>query len=162
MTASGRDASNPDSRDTDLCVHVYMSAERQPFSHDDLRHLLTRARAHNTAAGITGLLLYHRGGFLQALEGPREAVVAVVERIRRDPRHHRVITVLDAPRTARYFPYWSMAFVDTTDEDVPEGFSRFLMDAEARRQLRHHPDRVHQLLRCYAEQELASTSPPRS
>jgi hypothetical protein len=40
-----------------------------PFSEGDLVELLTQSRENNTLAGITGLLLYKEGKFLQVLEG---------------------------------------------------------------------------------------------
>lgn len=138
----------------DLWVVVYMSAATRPFRREELLDLLTTARAYNMAAGITGLLLYHAHGFLQALEGPRGAVHTLLGQIRRDVRHHRMLVVLDGPRTQRYFPDWAMGFVDVGATPPPAGFSTLLTDPDARRELRAHPDRVHQLLRCYAEHEL--------
>jgi hypothetical protein len=56
----------------------------------DLWHLLDRAGAHNTVAGITGLLLYSSGRYVQVLEGPEDEVRAVYGCILRDPRHTQV------------------------------------------------------------------------
>ena len=65
----------------------YASAATVEFSDDDLRELLAKSRSNNMAAGITGMLLYHEGSFLQVLEGPSEAVEHLYARIRRDKRH---------------------------------------------------------------------------
>ena len=48
---------------------AYSSSAAVPFSEGDLLELLTRSRENNTAKGITGLLLFKEGKFLQVLEG---------------------------------------------------------------------------------------------
>ena len=53
---------------------VYLSSASQPFSEDDLVALLTQARQNNTAHGLTGMLLYKDGNFMQVLEGDEAEV----------------------------------------------------------------------------------------
>lgn len=48
---------------------VYKSVECAPFSETDLKKLLMNSRLRNTEAGLTGMLIYDRGTFLQMLEG---------------------------------------------------------------------------------------------
>ena len=67
---------------------VYASAETTPFSDEDLMALLEQSRAANEARGVTGMLLYHEGSFIQALEGDPETVRALYEKITHDGRHH--------------------------------------------------------------------------
>ena len=64
---------------------------------------------NNRLRGVTGLLLVHRGWFLQVLEGPLEAVDDTFDRIRRDPRHTDIRTVADLPIAARAFGDWTMS-----------------------------------------------------
>lgn len=64
---------------------------------------------NNRMAGVSGLLLFHRGWFLQVLEGPLEVVDDTFDRIRRDLRHTDIRTVADLPIAARAFGDWSMA-----------------------------------------------------
>jgi hypothetical protein len=132
-------------------ILVYVSAALEPWSQEDLLALLTLARERNAIRGITGMLLYDHGGFMQALEGPRAAVQDLAAAIRRDPRHRSMIVMLDVPRAERYFPAWSMGFRDVADAPAPEGLSRLFADVSERDALAAHPDRVHRLLRHYAE-----------
>jgi len=90
---------------------VYVSVASQEFSVGQLAELLAAARAQNTRIGVTGLLLYHEGSFLQLLEGPSEAVDATFRRIERDPRHSDVHVLLRGRVPAREFDGWSMGFV---------------------------------------------------
>ncbi len=78
----------------------------------DLESILAVSRANNTAAGITGMLLHRGGNFMQALEGPSEAISITVARITRDPRHRGMITLRDTEVVAGIFPDWSMGFQD--------------------------------------------------
>jgi hypothetical protein len=96
---------------------VYVSAAVDPFSDDALQELLQRARQKNAQLGVTGLLLYADGNFMQCLEGARVAVSALFETISRDPRHHQVMTLVDEPVARREFGEWAMAFRRV---DLPE------------------------------------------
>ncbi|MBY0231870.1 MAG: BLUF domain-containing protein [Gemmataceae bacterium] len=107
---------------------VYVSSAVEPFSRADLVALLDQSRTRNEAAGITGLLLYKDGNFMQALEGEKEAVEATHARIERDPRHRGLIVLLRGPAPERRFAGWSMAFRDLSGgagTDAP-GYSPFL------------------------------------
>ncbi len=53
---------------------VYVSSAVRPFSRVDLDDLLATSRANNARVGITGMLLYKDGNFMQVLEGDEEAV----------------------------------------------------------------------------------------
>lgn len=98
----------------DLVTLTYFSSARQRFDDASLLDLLQRARRHNEQTRITGLLLYHQGNFVQALEGPRDAVHRLFERIRGDARHGGVISAGIEIAAERQFPHWSMGFVPST------------------------------------------------
>ena len=112
---------------------VYLSTARSLFSDADLMALLKTSQASNQAAGITGLLLYSSGNFIQLLEGDGEAVRALYTRITQDPRHHNCIPLYDRAAPARLFPDWSMGFRPTAamSTDEQSAVSRFLADTNA-------------------------------
>jgi hypothetical protein len=91
---------------------IYASAAVTPLSVEAVRELLLRARHKNAARGITGMLLYHGGSFLQVLEGPAEAVDAVFRTINADNRHGNIRLLYRDEITAPEFGDWSMGFVD--------------------------------------------------
>ncbi len=93
---------------------IYASAGVRKLPADELAAILTQARAHNTAAGITGLLVYHDGSFLQVLEGPEDEVDALIAKIKKDPRHHKFKLLLRDTVPAPEFEEWSMGFADTS------------------------------------------------
>ncbi|WP_303311918.1 BLUF domain-containing protein [Hymenobacter sp. BT730] len=96
---------------------VYHSYAVGQQSTDDLTFLLQQARANNLRLGITGLLLYGNGSFVQVLEGEEEAVREVYAKIQADYRHTRVHTLADGPIQARMFKDWSMGFQPLSGEN---------------------------------------------
>lgn len=111
---------------------VYVSAARHPFSPEELDHLLEQSRRHNGRNGLTGLLLYEDGSFLQLLEGPEQAVRTTFSRIAQDHRHHRVMTVHEVDVDERSFPAWSMGYprLGAAGSMRPEGYADFFAQAK--------------------------------
>ena len=107
---------------------LYLSSATIQFTETSLATLLTRARLHNSRLGITGMLLYHDGNFLQVLEGEETSVRSLFDKIAQDPRHQGVLKLLDRPLTERLFGEWSMAFrtVDDLAIEHRAGYSAFL------------------------------------
>jgi hypothetical protein len=109
---------------------TYLSTARVPFGDSELAELLEASRARNHAAGLTGMLLYAGGHFIQTLEGADEAVDTVFARIERDQRHRSIIIALREEIDARVFPDWSMGFENVDDGDAQDlpGFNTYLSD----------------------------------
>ncbi len=87
---------------------VYRSRATHAMDHAELRHLLEQARARNAHEGLTGLLVYHDGCFVQWLEGPAKAVERVWQSILRDPRHTEIEALPTPWSPVRLFPDWHM------------------------------------------------------
>lgn len=106
---------------------AYESQASVPLTAPDLLDLLEQSRENNARSGVTGILLYRHGTFLQVLEGPHAAVDALYATIAHDPRHRDVSTVLVEDRVERRFPDWTMGFADVAGElsDV-DGFNDVL------------------------------------
>ena len=85
----------------------------------ELDKILASARARNLEMGITGLLLFHRGEFVQLLEGKRAEVETVFhDVIVKDRRHRAVAVCWDQPISHRNFKDWSMGFARLSDLDA--------------------------------------------
>jgi hypothetical protein len=104
---------------------TYVSSAKELLSQEALLSLLRKCRNKNAEHGVTGLLLYHAGNFMQAIEGPEEAVRKLYNIIRSDPIHHNIITLSDEPVEERNFANWEMGFVTLTDSEISavEGFN---------------------------------------
>ena len=89
---------------------LYVSNAVMLMSEDQLREILAISRINNRRRGITGMLVYHEGAFLQLLEGEKEQLDSLFEAIRRDARHDDIVLLAEIPVESRAFKDWSMAF----------------------------------------------------
>ena len=95
--------------ETALHQIIYISRFIDP-DESVVTNILETALRYNPRNHITGMMLYADGDVIQVLEGPREPITALFERIQRDPRHAGVFVVLDEPVASRHFPDWSMGY----------------------------------------------------
>jgi hypothetical protein len=91
---------------------IYASRAVDPQSYEATEAILTSSRSHNPAWGITGILCYGNGIYLQALEGGRTAVNELYGQIQRDPRHKDVVLLSYAEINERSFGGWTMGLVN--------------------------------------------------
>ena len=101
------------------CI-VYFSSWTEPFREEDLSTVLKQSRHNNDKTGITGVMLYVRGNVIQVLEGEKEALDMLYQRIERDPRHTNVSPVLNRPITQRLFAAWSMGYETISARQLEE------------------------------------------
>lgn len=87
---------------------IYISSGRRKFDGAELRDILEVSRKNNAEIDVTGMLLYLDGNFLQLLEGGRDDVEGLYERIALDTRHSGAIVLSRAQESARVFPDWAM------------------------------------------------------
>lgn len=90
---------------------VYVSLASRDMAPEELALLLEKARAHNASVGVTGMMVYQRREFMQLLEGERDVVEALYDRIASDPRHLQLRKIWDGPIDERGFSDWGMAFL---------------------------------------------------
>ena len=112
--AGGRHTSDPPSAMSLLQV-VYVSSAVQPMDAQALEQLAQDIARRNRSQNIGGLLMHHEGSFVQALEGPDEAVTAAFRRIRKDPRHRGVHVLLWDQVSEREYGHWHTDLVDSHD-----------------------------------------------
>lgn len=78
----------------------------------EIESILAQSRQGNPGLGITGILCYGGGIFLQAIEGGRNAVSELYGHIQRDPRHKDVILLHYEEISERRFGGWTMGQVN--------------------------------------------------
>jgi hypothetical protein len=76
----------------------------------ELAAILESSVRHNQISGITGMMLYYRGGIMQVLEGGDEQVKETFARICDDKRHHNIFTLSQCEVPFRHFENWSMGY----------------------------------------------------
>ena len=126
----------------------YASTETSELGTAELLALLNEARSFNDAHNITGLLLHREDSFLQVIEGRREDVELLFDRIKQDPRHQRVEVLFEQPIQEREFLDWQMAFLDLDGINMSmlPGFSNFLSHNETPRTMLERLSRSQRLM----------------
>ena len=87
---------------------VYISDAKNPFTRADLTQLVSSCRESNRARGISGILLYSGGHFMQMLEGQGMQISSLFSKISLDPRHCNVEQLMFRDADDRIFPEWGM------------------------------------------------------
>ena len=77
-----------------------------------IQSILAQARQHNPVSGITGILCYGGGIFLQAIEGGRMQVSDLFGTIQADRRHKDVALLHYEEIQERRFGGWTMGTVN--------------------------------------------------
>ncbi len=91
---------------------LYASRASAQIDHEALLGILRQSKANNPAEGITGVLCYSGGIFMQALEGGRAAVNRLYLKIAADARHGDVLLLNYEEIGERRFAGWAMGQVN--------------------------------------------------
>ena len=99
---------------------MYQSCASEEFTGAELPRLLQQSSLHNQHVGITGLLLYMPDGrFVQLLEGSKQPVLDLYQRITQDQRNHSCQVLMEGPWSRRSFTGWCVSLPDC--QGVPPG-----------------------------------------
>lgn len=88
---------------------IYYSTTTRLLTESELEALLIDARDFNKEHGITGVLLYVNGSFMQYFEGLENDVSLTLKRITDSSQHKNIFKVLESI-DERNFPNWLMGF----------------------------------------------------
>ena len=91
---------------------MYASRATESVNQDELVAILRKSKANNPSIGVTGVLCFSAGIFLQVLEGGRSPVSALYNKIAQDRRHHVVVLLSYEEIGERSFAGWSMGQVN--------------------------------------------------
>lgn len=131
---------------------LFVSSVSPTLQRDELMRIMDSSCARNEKLGLTGLLLYKGGNFMQLLEGDESAVRRVFASIQKDRRHHDVTVLVEQSVTERLFANWSMGFRDVNDADIEgrPGLAQFLSANLSAAALRSDPSGCLDLLKFFA------------
>jgi hypothetical protein len=94
--------------------YIYISTAHG-LDQADVDDILASCQRNNAVHDVTGLLLYNGRNFLQLLEGDKDDLRWVMQRISSDPRHAGISGLYDAPAEERACPDWRMRRVQIAD-----------------------------------------------
>jgi hypothetical protein len=95
-----------------MLVRLLYASRALDTSPAAIEAILSQSRQYNPTCGITGILCYGGGIFLQAIEGGRMAVNELYGHIQRDARHKDVALLHFEEISERRFGGWTMGQVN--------------------------------------------------
>jgi hypothetical protein len=127
---------------------TYMSTASTPFDSKQMAALLQQSRENNERNGLTGMLLFKNGRFMQVLEGAEKDVRDRYAVIAADPRHTDLKTLVDESIERRRFPQWTMGVPDPVGADLREapGYDSFFAAPSRRFDIQEDSSRAQLLL----------------
>lgn len=127
---------------------TYVSTATRSLSKADLDELLAQCRKNNSELGITGMLLYKDGNFMQVLEGEEGTVRSLYAKIGDDPRHKGEILLQQGTVEERQFAGWSMGYRDLGSSETRSDpdYSEFLNTPLTGQEFTSKPSRAQKLL----------------
>lgn len=106
--ARSRTDRRSDAAQIGLSALCYRSQATPGLDVADILALVEVAQSRNAELGITGVLFYDHGRFLQWLEGPAPALEDVLAAISQDQRHNGIEVLSNEPLAARRYSDWHM------------------------------------------------------
>ncbi len=97
-----------------MLVRLLYASRAVDTSAEAIESIVHQSRAHNPASGVTGVLCYGGGIFLQVLEGGRMTISDLYSHIQRDPRHKDVVLLHYQEIPERRFAGWTMGEVNVS------------------------------------------------
>lgn len=104
--------------DSALGSIVYVSTAVREFGDDELEALLLGSRDYNRRSLVTGVMLYCHGNIMQCIEGPRQGLDAVFNRIKASRRHTDIFELMNQPIDQRVFESWEMGLARPSKSEM--------------------------------------------
>lgn len=89
---------------------IYVSSATETFTRDKFLDLAFTMSSDNAKSGITGMLVFKDGNFMEVLEGEESAVKALFSKVNHDPRHTLVSVIQEGEIQNREYATWMMTF----------------------------------------------------
>ncbi len=97
-----------------MLVRLLYASRAVDTSAEAIETILAKSRQYNPTCGITGILCYGGGIYLQAIEGGRVPVSNLYGHIQKDPRHKDVVLLHYEEIEERRFGGWTMGQVNVS------------------------------------------------
>ncbi|MEO8545075.1 MAG: BLUF domain-containing protein [Burkholderiaceae bacterium] len=115
-----------------LFTLLYVSALAPSAQLSDVADIAKKGRPRNQQDGISGLLVFDGCSFVQLVEGPQDAIAALLERLTLDTRHTDIdVLIFEHTGGERRFWGWDLGYHFADDEGYELALLRGLSSAEA-------------------------------
>ena len=109
---------------------LYTSVSPQGLSEDELIKIVMDAQKRNAKLGITGALIYCDREIMQIVEGDKDIILALFEKIKKDERHTLVNVFYQGAISKRSFADWSMELLILDNHELRQHISTKLPDSQ--------------------------------
>lgn len=92
----------------------YVSTASKDLQEQKIDDIMVQSGKHNNDRRLTGILFYNERNFFQLLEGEKEIVENLYEKIKQDHRHKDIIQILEKPVYKSAFDGYLTDFVTDT------------------------------------------------
>jgi hypothetical protein len=99
-----------------LIIYTSKYVGRPEDINDVLADIVSRSKINNLEHGITGLLFYHNGRFIQVLEGERDSLEGLMSILEKDRRHQNIQRIVDQAIKKRAFEDWDMSSLNLSED----------------------------------------------
>ena len=84
----------------------YLSDAREGITKEEIQEIFDKSEENNNECNIKGILLFRMNKFFQVLEGEKELLIELYDKIKKDKRHHNIYEVYNR-KTAKliFFKY---------------------------------------------------------
>jgi hypothetical protein len=89
----------------------YVSTASPTLPNSEILDLLQQSSRNNDFKKITGILLYSNGNFFQVLEGPKDLVLELYQKIEEDKRHYNLMLIFKKEVPGSKFSTYENAFL---------------------------------------------------
>ena len=97
---------------------TYISTESHKLTSEDLLAILGKCNENNPRLGITGMLIYGNGTFIQSIEGDEEVVKNTISKISADARHKDFKVLSEENTEKRLYDEFNMGFERLTEDSL--------------------------------------------
>lgn len=95
---------------------IYCSIASEEVDFNSVGGILTQAVAKNNEKGITGMLVYDGEKFLQCIEGDKNEIDELYQKLTNDFRHHTLHLIGEELDERRLFTQWNMGYLNNEKE----------------------------------------------
>lgn len=113
---------------------LYVSQPAKNVNFNQIQEILTISHRNNSERNISGALIYDHKHFIQYLEGDKNIIDSLREKIQSNPNHHEIHTIAFGEIPQRHFKNWTMSYISYAMYNqvipnlCPEGFRPYETD----------------------------------
>ena len=104
----------------------YLSSANTNLTDKSLEDLFQLSKANNSKQGITGVLLYQNGNFLQICEGEKKKIDKLYDKIQIDNRHKDIILITNSEIKQPMFEDYETGFTVVNNSDKMHKLETYL------------------------------------